>query len=147
MPARRIRKFHESMETPRIYKSHAQFGRTTVGNARIVNPIPIRDRNLFVPQFLGGALGYRGKNWPKRSKEIIEQRGRYSQISGVTGEQADLQVHHLIPARLGGGNNDENLLVVDPFNHASIESRAKNPIRSIGGISGRPAFAGRPRGR
>lgn len=94
-----------------------------VGDQRKRHPYPLRLRSPYIPREQGGAEGWRGKGWPRASKEAqAKARGR-SSVSGFDKAQGHgLQVDHINPFRLGGKNRATNLRVTDYVSNPHVDN-------------------------
>lgn len=98
------------------------------------SPTPYRLRHPFVPRVLGGAYGYRGRNWAKIREAVLARDKHRSTVSGMDAIQGGgLQVDHINPFRLGGKNRMSNLRTTDSSNNFATDSmhgaREKKPRR------------------
>ena len=98
------------------------------------SPLPMRLRSPFIPRFLGGSQGYRGRNWRDIRNAALKRDKNRSTISGMDQLQGGgLQVDHINPFRLGGKNRMENLRVTDNANNYATDSmhgaKEKKPKR------------------
>ena len=97
----------------------------SIGNPRKIHPLPLSRRNILVPKELGGASGYRGKDFAKARLDTLRlARGR-STNTGLSGKEVQLEVDHINPYRMGGltpgTNRQTNLRVTDVTNNRASD--------------------------
>lgn len=102
---------------------------TKVGDHRRRHPIPLNRRNPFAPRDMGGSQGWRGPGWQRIRKAIIQRDGNRSTISGMTPEQADLTVDHIVGARYYDHfhmNHPSNLRTTDKHHNIHLDPSARS---------------------
>ena len=95
-----------------------------VGANRSTHPLPLRLRNPFVAQNLGGSAGWRGPGWRRIRRDVLIRDGLRSTISGLSAAEAKLEVDHIHPFRYADPsycNNPINLRTTDMVNNPALD--------------------------
>ena len=88
-----------------------------IGDPRKRHPLPLRLRNCFMSQDLGGSAGYRGSEFYRKRDRILYRGKRRSSTTGQDEFQDVLEIDHIIPYRISGlnahTNDTSNLRIVN----------------------------------
>lgn len=92
------------------------------------------------PQWKGGKIWWRGKEWDEIKKKIRKRDNFICQNCGMTEKEhiekfdQPLQVHHINPYRYSKNNDFENLITICCVCHKRIEGTSNKKILENGGV-------------
>lgn len=92
------------------------------------------------PQWKGGKIWWRGKEWDELKKQIRQRDGDVCQKCGFSESDHEkkygqpLQVHHVNPYRYSKDNDADNLVTLCCVCHRKLEGTDEKPVLDSGGV-------------